>query len=85
MFFLLFTYENGCAINPNSYSRAFHSLIERHNKTVDELLEKNGKLSRCVCLPPMRLYDGRHNFATNTMLVEKENFFLIFPKRGVAN
>lgn len=70
----LFTYENGNPITPNSYSRAFRTIIKKHNDTLAEIEIKKGKIPRGeYYLPQIRLYDGRHSFATNTILGGQAN------------
>lgn len=65
----LFTYENGDPITPNSYSRAFRSLIKNHNVRLKKIEEEKGKIPKNeYYLPQIRLYDGRHSFATNNIL-----------------
>lgn len=65
----LFTYENGDPITPNSYSRAFRTLIENHNKRLKEIESAKGKIpANEYYLPKIRLYDCRHSFATNNIL-----------------
>lgn len=70
----LFTYENGEPITPNNYSRAFRSLIKKHNNELKLIEAKKGKIPKgSYFLPPIRLYDGRHSFATNTILSGEAN------------
>ncbi len=65
----LFTYENGKPITPNSYSRAYRTIIINHNKRLKAIEEEKGKIPRKdYYLPQIRLYDGRHSFATNNIL-----------------
>jgi integrase len=65
----LFTYENGKPISPNSYSRAFRNIIKAHNDKMTAVKKAEGKLPEGeYFLPLIRLYDGRHSFATNTIL-----------------
>ena len=65
----LFTYEDGTPITPNSYSRAFRNIIISHNDRLKAIKEKKGKIpDNEYFLPQIRLYDGRHSFATNTIL-----------------
>lgn len=70
----LFTYENGVPITPNNYSRAFRTIIRSHNAELKEIEESKGKIpSGAYYLPVIRLYDGRHSFATNTILSGEVN------------
>lgn len=70
----LFTYENGEPITPNNYSRAFRSILRQHNKSMKQLEFEKGKLPKgYYYLPVIRLYDGRHSFATNTIMSGEEN------------
>jgi Phage integrase family. len=70
----LFTYENGEPITPNNYSRAFRSILRQHNHSLKEVEEKKGKIPKgSYYLPVIRLYDGRHSFATNTIMSGEVN------------
>lgn len=70
----LFTYENGEPITPNNYSRAFRTIVRQHNKSMEQLEAEKGKLPKgYYFLPSIRLYDGRHSFATNTIMSGEEN------------
>lgn len=70
----IFTYPNGDPITPNSYSRAFRSFQLAHKAQMDALKAKHGKLPvGNFYLPKIRLYDGRHSFATNTIVTLGEN------------
>jgi integrase len=65
----LFTYPDGKPITPNSYSRAFRNIIINHNKQLKQIEAEKGKIPKSeYYLPQIRLYDGRHSFATNTIL-----------------
>lgn len=65
----LFTYPNGSPITPNSYSRAFRNLVKSHNDKLEAIKRANGKIpDGQYYIPQIRLYDGRHSFATNTIL-----------------
>jgi integrase len=65
----LFTYSDGTPITPNSYSRAFRNIVNNHNKKMRVIEAEKGKIPIDeYYLPKIRLYDGRHSFATNTIL-----------------
>jgi integrase len=70
----LFTYENGEPISPVCYSRAFRTILKNHNDALKELEDKKGKIPKgSYYLPKIRLYDGRHSFATNTIMSGEVN------------
>ena len=65
----LFTNPDGSPITPSSYSRVFRNIVINHNKKMDVIKEEKGKIPiNEYYLPRIRLYDGRHSFATNTIL-----------------
>jgi integrase len=65
----LFTYPDGTPITPNSYSRAFRNIINSHNKRLKKIETDKGKIPHSeYYLTVIRLYDGRHSFATNNIL-----------------
>ncbi len=72
----LFTFSNGSPITPGSYSRAFRMLIRNHNCRMTAGASEN------LFLPPIRLYDCRHSFATNTILGSRENVKVISEIMG---
>jgi len=70
----LFTYDDGTPITPNSYSRAFRTLVLQHNEEMRRLELDKGKLPLgSYFIPQIRLYDARHSFATNTILSGEVN------------
>jgi integrase len=79
----LFTYENGIPITPNNYSRAFRNIIRKHNNELKNIEEKKGKIPKgTYYLPVIRLYDGRHSFATNNILNGEANTKIISEIMG---
>jgi integrase len=68
---------------PNNYSRAFRSLIRNHNKELQAIEEEKGKIPKgSYYLPIIRLYDGRHSFATNNILNGEANAKIISKIMG---
>lgn len=79
----LFTYEDGTPISPNSYSRAFRNIIISHNDKLKEIESIKGNIPAGeYYLPKIRLYDGRHSFATNTLLNGRENAKIVSEIMG---
>ena len=65
----LFTNTKGNPVNPNSYGRAFRTVLRSHNAKVNSYKESFGFIPpNMQILPEIRLYDARHSFATNNIL-----------------
>ncbi len=79
----LFTHENGNPVQPDTYSRNFRYLVNRHNEKLKKYEDENNKLpDGDFYLPHIRLYDGRHSFATNTIIDGNENVKVISEIMG---
>jgi Phage integrase family. len=79
----LFTYETGEPISPNNYSRAFRSILKQHNNSLKQIEAEKKKLPKgAYYLPVIRLYDGRHSFATNTIMSGEANEKIISEIMG---
>lgn len=64
----LFVNEEGKPIKPDAYSKAFRSILRRHNTKMENYLDAHGKLPNGgLILPHISLYDCRHSFATNNL------------------
>lgn len=64
----LFVNEEGNPIKPDAYSKAFRSILRRHNTKMENYSDTHGKLPNGgLILPHISLYDCRHSFATNNL------------------
>lgn len=64
----LFVNEEGNPIKPDAYSKAFRSILRRHNTKMEKYLDAHNKLpTGGAVLPQIALYDCRHSFATNNL------------------
>ncbi|MBU9726402.1 tyrosine-type recombinase/integrase [Diplocloster modestus] len=70
----IFTQKNGNPVNPDVYYKAFKRIIAKHNKELELLADGFGKLpDGNSFLPDIRLYDARHSFGTNMILVNDKS------------
>lgn len=64
----LFVNEDGNPIKPDTYSKAFRSILRKHNEKMEKYLDTHGKFPNGgSMLPQIALYDCRHSFATNNL------------------